>query len=130
MENKDGFWPLLERKKVKQKKTFKETRYFKLVHSPCSCINLFHSNLSWCRIFSVHSFIPLTCLVQAGRFGGCLAADDYGSGAEGSAAAARGTWNRMNPDGWEALYLPSGQDGCTDGTLVSLPKGRQIYSFF
>lgn len=36
----------------------------------------------------------------------------------------------MNPEGWEALYCPSGQDGCTDGTLASLPKGRQNYSFF
>lgn len=32
----------------------------------------------------------------------------------------------MSPDGEEALYPPSGQEGCTDGTLTSLSRMQQI----
>lgn len=59
-----------------------------------------------------------------GGWCGSAAAADSGSGAAGRAAAAGESWHTMNPDGEEALYLPSGQEGCTDGTLTFL-SGRQ-----
>lgn len=62
----------------------------------------------------------LTWVVQARWCGSCsAAAADWGSGAEGRAAAAGGLWRKMSPDGEEGLCLPSGQEGYTDGTLTS-----------
>lgn len=70
---------------------------------------------------------PLTWVVQAGWFGCCFVAAV--SEAVERAAAAGGSWRWMNPFWVEALYLPSGQDGCIDGTLASLTIRRCIYSF-
>ncbi len=64
-----------------------------------------------------------TWVVQAGWRGSCsAAAADWGSGAARKAAAAGGFWHKMSPGGEEALYLPSGLVGCTDGTSTFLSK--------